>query len=857
MKATHPIRALRALPLLFLAVLLGLARTAAADDARAQFRLDGGSPHVDVPFRLDLVVEGFDEGPAPELPKLDIANATVTPVGAQPNVSRSIQIINGRRSDSTRVSWVLSWQVSVHKDGTMHVPATTVTQGSKHATAAAGEAEVDTVPMSDDMKLELKLPERPVFVGETVPVTMTWLFRRQPQDQTFSVPLLSSDSFTVSGPPVTNPRQALTLSAGGKDLQLPYTLDQTSVGGVDYNRLVVTMFAAPRKAGKVEVPPASVVAALAVGRADFFGNAPTRMFRAVDAPHTLEVKPLPETDRPATFAGAVGDQFSIDVRTSRSVVQLGEPMELDITIKSDQPLDTLALGKMDGEGRLPRDTFTVPADPPTGELSDQGKTKTFKVTAQVTGPAREVPALAFSYFDAAKGHYQTIKSEPIALSVKGGTFVGAGDVVSGAPTKRGGTAAATTTPGSDDAALVNAELALSSAGAADDRPLRGGPLWILVGLLYAVPLALLLGRSYQLRTRGQREEAGEVKQARKKVEQLLDRAAEAPAREIAGPLGAALRDLARVLGQTTEGSTLLARLETESFAPSAASVPLSSDLRSDAAGLMRRWMIDARKGTPKVAKATIVSLALLVALAPRPAAASPLEDGRLAYQQAMEMTANASGRRAAFARAQVALGEAVRATPDRPELLADWGNAALGAGDVATATLAYRRALALDASNTRARHNLAWLRSRAGDTFRPASAGATDTLLFFHSWSRARKLLVGAAAFAIAVLLLVPWAGRRRRGFTGLAILPFAVWLVMMLSVVLASTHADDAVVMDDVILRAADSAGAPAALSQPLPRGAEVTLLERRDAWMKIRIANGTAGWVPAGSVERVSPPE
>ena len=36
---------------------------------------------------------------------------------------------------------------------------------------------------------------------------------------------------------------------------------------------------------------------------------------------------------------------------------------------------------------------------------------------------------------------------------------------------------------------------------------------------------------------------------------------------------------------------------------------------------------------------------------------------------------------------------------------------------------------------------------------------------------------------------------------------------------------------MDDVVLRAADSAGAPAALTQPLPRGVEVTLLERRDA--------------------------
>jgi cytochrome c-type biogenesis protein CcmH/NrfG len=814
----------------------------AAAEPTAQFQLGDRSPHAGVPFTLQLIVDGFDEQPQPDPPKLDISGAQVTFVGVSPNVSRSIQIINGRRTDSTNVRWVFQWRVDVAKSGHVHVPAVTVVQGSKRATAEAGDLDLDEVPTTDDMKLSLELPDRAVFVGETVDAKLTWTFRRQPEDQSFSVPLMTLPDFTISAPPATDPRKALTINAGTKDLQLPYDVDTVDVGGQKWNRVTLHFFAAPRRAGKVDVPPASVVAALAVGRPDFFGNAPTRQFRATDVPHSLDVKPLPETDKPASFSGAVGTQFSIAVHASRSVVQLGEPVELDITIKSAERLDTLALPRLDT--LLPKDQFTAPADSPTGELSDDGKTKTFKVTVQVTGPTTEIPALAFSYFDPVRSAYETIHSDPIALSVKGGSIVGAGDVVAATRPKTGPAPSPT-----DDLTRVNADLALSSPSQLSQSPLGGALLWLLVGALYAIPLAVLGFRSWQLRTRGQREEAAEVKTARRKAEDELARAAKLPAREAAGPLTAALRAYARTVDKNPEEGGLLARIETESFAPSAASEPLSQDVRNRAGDLVRSWSARRRMSAGKTAAATLVVLLF----APHVARADALADGRKAYQDAMALT-DATARKAAFARAATLLGDAARAQPDHPDLLADWGNAALASGDVATATLAYRRALALDGENPRARHNLAWLRSRQSETVRPADDTSNDSLFFFHTWPRARRLLVGGFAFALAILLVVPWRGRRQRGLVGLALLPTAVWLAMTVSLLVENRHTDDAVVVDDAVLRAADNAGAPAAMSQPLPRGAEVTIVETRDTWTKVRLANGTAGWLPAGAVEPVS---
>ncbi|HEX5061369.1 MAG TPA: BatD family protein [Kofleriaceae bacterium] len=825
-------------------VLLGLAGIASAEEPRAELRLES-QPHAGVPFNIAMVIAGFDEQPQPQQPKLDIPGARVTPLGGEPSVSQSIQIINGKRSDFKRVTWTLRWRVELDKAGRVRVPAVTVVQGSKRVTTQAGDLDAEAVPTTDDMKIELALPDRTVFVGETIEATLIWRFRTEPESQTFSVPLMSMDEFIISAPPATDPRRALSLPAGSKELKLPYDVADDGA----FKKVTVRFYVAPKKPGKLEVPGPTVVAALAVGRRDFFGNAPTRMFRTSGAAKTLEVKPLPETDKPPGFAGAVGSQFSIAVATSRSVVQLGEPVELTITVKSNQRLDTLSLGHLDAPGGLPKDKFTVPAEAPTGELADDGLSKTFKVTAQVTGPATEIPAIAFSYFDPVKGHYQTIHSDPIAVSVKGGSIVGAGDVVAMSP-KHGSHAA--NLPEAD-LALVGADLALSAPGVVDSRPLGGALLWLLIAGLYAIPLALFGVRSWQLRTQTQREEAAEVKAARKKVEHELARAAKDPARDTAGPLVAALRAFARVLAipEREPRDSVLADIEHAGYAPSSATSPLSAELRTRAEDLMKRWTAETKhKRSPN---ATAAAVLLAIVLAPAASHASPLDDGRTAYQQAMTLT-DASARKAAFTRAAAALGDAARTTPDRPELLTDWGNAALGAGDVATATLAYRRALALDGGNARARRNLAWLRSKLPDTMRPAEGSATDSLFFFHHWPRSSRLLVGAVAFGIAILLLVPWAGRRRRALTGISVLPFAVWLAMLLSLVLEDRHADDAIVMDGVVLRAADSAGAPAALTQPLPRGAEVRLVERRDTWTKIQLASGTTGWVPDGAVQRIS---
>src|SRR5215510_8149585 len=99
--------------LLIVAWLFLLGGVAHADGPVAEFQLgERGTPHAGVPFTLLLVVEGFDESPAPDQPKLEIPGAKVTPLAVPPpSVTQMMQSVNGRMSQFRRVTWVFKWRV--------------------------------------------------------------------------------------------------------------------------------------------------------------------------------------------------------------------------------------------------------------------------------------------------------------------------------------------------------------------------------------------------------------------------------------------------------------------------------------------------------------------------------------------------------------------------------------------------------------------------------------------------------------------------------------------------------------------------------------------------------------------------
>ena len=837
---------------------LGLAALSrAASGAELSLAVEAEALHAAMPFVLTLTAKDFDETPTPAPPPLAIDRCETTYLGVTPNVSSSIQIVNGRRSEWREVAFVFRWRVLCAAAGRYEVPALRVEQDGTAASSRAAGFEVTDVPASTDMIVRMRLPERALWAGETFDAAVEWLLARDVSDYRFSVPLFQLQDAQVQ-PPATGGQaaRAVRFAAGASEIELPLHRDEVRENGRRYTRFTFPVRVTLNRPGTRDVAPIQVVAQLQTGTVrDGFGFPRPRheMFRALGQRRQLVVRPLPQANRPPSFAGAIGSGFAIELQASRTVVAVGDPIQLTIRLRGDGPLAGLSLPPLAGPQALPPAHFTVPDGSPAGVVDEDGRGKRFEVTARVrSAEVREIPSIAFAYFDPAAGEYRIARSQPIALSVGAAQLVGVEDVVAAPRPVAAPATGIGEQPAAPPATLLGADMSQSAPTATFARPWGSGPLGLWLGALYGVPAIIALASFYLARTGGRRAKNQTARRALKDLERAL--ASKAPAREAAPAIIAALRRCGNAAGMDAGSwAAPLARLETQAFDPAAAQQPVPAELLDELRALARGWSKAPGRAGAHAALA-LAAAAVFAAITQAGPEHVGLEDARAQYQAALAET-DGLRRVRLFAKAEQGLRQAASAHPQAAELQVDWGNAALGARDMGRAALAYRRALRVAPGNERANANLSWLRDRLPVWLpRPASAGALDSLLFWRGrFTSAQLHVIGAAAFAVAALLLAAWLRWRRGGLRGGALTAAVVWLAGTGSALAGGAENGAVVLEDGAMLRSADSVGAAPAFANPLPAGTEVQVLEDRPGWLRVALADATKGWLPTSVLARV----
>jgi hypothetical protein len=494
------VRRARAIALVGIALLLAQAGAA----QQAQIRIARGPHYVGEPVSLRISASGFAEEPLPEIQVEPPREGRLDFLGVAPSVNESISIVNGRMTRSREVTHVFEYRYVASSPGLAVIGPFRLVQGGTQRDVPAVRVTVRDVPASDDIGVALELPEGPVFVGERVPVTLEFTLSRelQPRIQGYSlqVPLFDeTEQFQFLDPVERGETDVVIETAKGR---VEFGGDASEVERAGRKLLVVSVrrTLVPLRAGALDVPRASLVVNEGTQfRRDLFGQrtaTQVRKWRAIDQPRRLLVRPVPEQGRPQSFAGAVGRGFTLEVSADRSVVQVGEPITLTLTLRGEG-LEGAALPPLDAPGLLPPDSFRAPSGERPGELVDDAKRFT-AVVRVLDERVSEIPALAYSWFDPATQAFETTRSRPIALAVGAALVIGAADV-EGTPA-RGDEGEATRTPASPRSGgltLTGADLAIERD---PDRLLRRHAegtygVWLPAGVyaasLLVVALALL------------------------------------------------------------------------------------------------------------------------------------------------------------------------------------------------------------------------------------------------------------------------------------------------------------------------------------------------------------------------------
>ena len=205
--------------------------------------------------------------------------------------------------------------------------------------------------------------------------------------------------------------------------------------GEDYRYVVLRKTVLyPQKTGKLEIEPLSldITVDVPTNRRDIFGaRLMNQVHKTVSAGNrTINVKPLPEREKPADFTGAVGD-FDFKVTSSKFELNASESLQAKVEVSGKGNLKLFELPKLNLPSSLevyePEHTENVRTnlDGMQGAISDS-----YTVVPQYKGKY-PIPNISFSYFDLKSESYKTINSNEIVIDVlEGPTSNSAQDITS-------------------------------------------------------------------------------------------------------------------------------------------------------------------------------------------------------------------------------------------------------------------------------------------------------------------------------------------------------------------------------------------------------------------------------------------
>ncbi|NPV14146.1 protein BatD [candidate division WOR-3 bacterium] len=380
------------------------------------------------PLQLTVQVRGtnISRVPRPQLPALDGFDN----IGSSQSQSTSISIVQGRVTQEQTISFIytlipkktgelvigpcrLEYNGVEYKTEPITVKVTKTGTGTKRTQPQRSPFDIfeEPAPAGGEAFLEAGVDRKTVYQGEQV--TATWTFYTSGQVA----------SLSIKEPP------SLT-GFWAQEVYQPQKLNyerRSYRGKPMYGAVVRKTALFPTQSGELKIGAMSLAGEMV---APGFIFSTTQPFEAVSEPITIQVKPLPEAGKPASFTGGVG-LFQVSARVVPETARGGEPVTVSVVITGTGNLGLIgapALPQLTGLKVLnpeTKDEFNY-----TGGMLNGTRRFDFPVLPLADGRFR-IPEIEIGFFDPKTGSYYTRKT-PALEFVATGVPTGGGEVAAGA-----------------------------------------------------------------------------------------------------------------------------------------------------------------------------------------------------------------------------------------------------------------------------------------------------------------------------------------------------------------------------------------------------------------------------------------
>lgn len=383
------------------------AQGTADDEISVTTEISRSSVYVGDELTYQVVVRGASNPLQPEVVFPDLLRTQFN--GRSSQSYTSMRIINGVRRSVTDRSFIFQFTLTPMGEGSIEIPAPRVEINGQIYSGDPVSFEALLPVRSDADEMEIIVGRSTLYQNETAEIECVWWIG----DQT------SEFNFSSSAFPESFKLTAVEQNTSGQ-YKVDFTLNGQPMTGVvetqEHNGQQMSRFSfriaiTPTEVGRFELGPL---------RAIFTRHSGTgSRFRAYveSEPVDIEVIHVPEQGRPANYNGAIG-QFQLTARASNSSVNVGDPIQLTLRIRGEEPM----IGVSDAPDLLldPAflDQFKVDSEG-WREVSPRNRgMRLYETTIRALDDrVTQIPPIQLPSFNPDIGEYRIYRSEAIPLQV--------------------------------------------------------------------------------------------------------------------------------------------------------------------------------------------------------------------------------------------------------------------------------------------------------------------------------------------------------------------------------------------------------------------------------------------------------